>query len=234
VNIKKELIFLAGDLHGTPRFPWFAFGERERLVSVEEALEAVSIAEPGDIWLHRNRGDFSNLGIPGCMKHAWISVDSSPVPKIVEAVSEGIRHRHPLYPLMTDYAVLLTPNVSWEARTTACGRAAYLVGQPYDWRFRFDLENEEQIFTDKTLALENMRSGHFGFSCSETVALCYVGCRRQLGLYRVRSMGRQVILPDNFLTTHFTVKWVSSSLSGDVAADMGLHEEGCDMLRTTA
>ncbi len=87
------------------------------------------------------------------------------------------------------------------------------------------------LFQDKETALANMREYGLGVSCTEMVALCYVGHRRELGLYRTKLGKRQVILPDAYLSTHFEVVWASKYTTPDTALELGLHEEGCSMIR---
>jgi len=228
--VRKQLIFLAGDIRREHCPLGFAWGKYERLIDHDEMAQAVGRSYPGYIGLHRNRGDLSNVAIGGFMKHAWI-VDIKNTTRIVEAVSDGVMYRHPYHPLNTDYAVILKPLVPEEARHEACRRAREMVGCPYDDTFTFDLEIVSDLFQDKETALSNMKRYGLGVSCTEMVALCYVGHRRELGLYRTKLGKRQVILPDAFLSTHFEIVWASWHTKPDTAHMLGLHEEGCSMLR---
>jgi hypothetical protein len=229
-SIRKKLIFLAGDIRREHCPLWFAVGKYEHLIGYDEALEGLNHAQVGYIGLHRNRGDLSNVAINGFMKHAWIH---EPLfgRFIIEAVSEGVFYRHALHGLMSDYAVLLKPLIDDNARGEAWERASTMVGCPYDDTFTFDLENETEIFKDKATALDNMRKYGLGVSCTELVALCYVGHRRELGLYRTKIGEREAILPDAYLSTHFEVVWASKQTTPENALILGLHEEGCSMLR---
>ncbi len=51
------------------------------------------------------------------------------------------------------------------------------------------------------------------------------------GYYRTKLGSRQVILPDSFLSTHFEVVWASRDTTPENAVTLGLHEEGCSILR---
>ncbi len=228
--VRKQLIFLAGDIRREHCPLGFAWGKYERLIDHDEMAQAVGRSYPGYIGLHRNRGDLSNIAINGFMKHAWI-VDIKNTTRIVEAVSDGVVYRHPHHPLNTDYAVILKPLVPEEVRHEACRRAREMVGCPYDDTFTFDLEIVSDLFQDKETALANVREYGLGVSCTEMVALCYVGHRRELGLYRTKLGKRQVILPDAFLSTHFEIVWASWHTKPDTVHMLGLHEEGCSMLR---
>jgi hypothetical protein len=228
-SLKKKLIFFAGDIRREHCLGGFAWGKYEHLIDFNEMEEAIRASAPGYIGLHRNRGDLSNIFIGGFMKHAWLIGSYSL--EIIEAVSEGVLPRHPFHPLSTDYAVILKPLVSNEARYEAADRALMMRGCDYDDQFKFDLEIEEELFRDKETALANMKKFKLGVSCTEMVALCYVGHRRELGLYRTKLGSRQVILPDAYLSTHFEIVWASQHTTPDNAHIFGLGDEGCSMLR---
>ncbi len=229
-ELKKKLIFLAGDIRREHCLGGFAWGYWNRLIDYDEMAQAVERSYPGYIGLHRNRGDLSNIAIDGFMKHAWL-VGMKNTVEIIEAVSEGVVCRYPYHALNTDYAVILKPLVPEKVRYEACKRAREMIGCPYDDTFTFDLEVEADLFQDKETALSNMKRYGLGVSCTEMVALCYVGHRRELGLYRTKLGNRQVILPDAYLSTHFEVVWASKYTTPDTALELGLHEEGCSMLR---
>lgn len=222
------MIFFAGDIRREHCPFGFAWGKYEHLIDYTEMEEACKLARFGYIGLHRNRGDLSNVAISGFMKHAWLWTEDQW--EIVEAVSEGVVRRHAFHALNTDYAVILKPSVSIDALYEALRRSRLMVGCPYDDQFQFDLEIIDDLFRDKETALDNMRRYGLGVSCSEMVALCYVGHRRELGLYRTKAGSRQVILPDSFLSTHFKVVWASRETTPEVAQSLGLHEEGINML----
>lgn len=233
-SIKRSAIFFAGNIRRERCLGGFAWGRFEHKIDYREALSALPYIEHGAVGLHRNCGDLSNKGIPGFMKHVWIH---TPETMIVEAVSEGVLHRHPLHPLMSDFVIILSPDgipgeVREEAKDEACHRALMQVelGLEYDENFKFDLEIEESLFADKVIALANMKKYKLGVTCSESVALDYVGHRRQLALYRTRLGKRLVILPDAYISTHWKIKWASKEATPENAAALGLHEEGCDIL----
>ena len=230
-KIRKQLIFFAGDFRREHCPLGLAWGKYEHLIDYDEATIASWLGKTGFIGLHRNRGDLSNIAINGFMKHAWLFDGSNNT--IIEAVSEGVISHHPFHGLLSDYVVMLKPLVCEKIMTEAIERAKKIVDLrcPYDDTFEFDLEIEESLFSDKETALDNMRRYGLGVSCTEMVALCYVGHRRELGLYRVKAGRRQVILPDNFLSTHFEVVWASKHTTPENAVMLGLHEEGCSMLR---
>jgi hypothetical protein len=228
-EIRKKLIFFAGDIHKDLNLTGFSWDTHKRLVDYKEALEGLKYAKVGYIGLHRNIGDLSNVAIKGFMKHAWIH-EPTFGNFIVEAVSDGVLYRHALHALVSDYVVILKPVVSVNAKKIAWDRAISMVGCPYDDNFTFDLEHEDRIFTDKETALANMRQFGLGLSCSELVALCYVGHRKELGIYRTKLGNREVVLPDAYLSTHFEVVWASKSTTPKIAKKLGLHEEGVEML----
>lgn len=231
-ELKKKAIFAAGDIRREHCLGGFAWGKYEHLIDFDEAAEGLQQAEYGYVGLHRNRGDLSNIAIPGFMKHAWIHTDSTD--RIIEAVSEGVPKRHAFHALLSDYAIITKPLVPKAARTQAVKRVEWIseLECPYDDKFSFDFEIiEEALFKDKTLAEMNMKKYCLGVSCTEAVALGYVGHRRELGLYRVKVGKRQAIMPDNFLTTRFKIVWASKHTTVDNAHKLGLPEEGCEMLK---
>jgi len=227
-ELKKKLIFFAGDIRREHCPGGFAWGKYERLIDYEEAEDAYYSARVGYIGLHRTRGDLSNVAINGFTKHAWLHTGFD---RIIEAVSNGVLERHAFHPLMSDYAIIVKPLVLPAAREQAARRIRLMVGCPYDDTFTFDLEIVADLFADKETALANMRRYGLGVSCTEMVALGYVGHRRELGLYRTKQGKRQVILPDAFISTHFEILWASKHTTAVNAAKMGLHEEGVEMLR---
>src|SRR3990172_2102065 len=120
----RELVFLAGDIRSLSHWPFATWAKDEHLVRYEEILEALPLIRYGDVGLHRDRGYLSNLAIPGFMKHAWIHVqDDQPKQtaeeklryflgghEIVEAVSEGVLCRSPLYAMRSDYVIIIGPD----------------------------------------------------------------------------------------------------------------------------
>jgi hypothetical protein len=229
-DIRKKLIFFAGDIHKDSNLTGFSWDTHKRLINYNEAMSSIYYTGEGYIGLHRNIGDLSNVAIPGMFKHAWIYTGDN---YIVESVSEGVLERNFLHAVMSDYVIILKPLVSVEARLEAVARSQRLADlkMPYDDKFEFDLEVEEILFADKDIALANMKKYGLGTSCSETIALGYVGHRRELALYRVKLGNRLVILPDNFVTTHFEIVWASKFTTPEIVKKCGLHEEGVEMLR---
>lgn len=229
-DIYRDLVFFAGDIRRERCPLGFAWGRQERLIDYEEMEQAKKFAQIGYIGLHRNIGDLSNVAIKGFFKHAWMFGGNN---NIIEAVSEGVLPRHMFHPLSTDYAVILKPTVFYPARSEAWNRLRHLAALkvPYDHNFKFDLEIEESLFSDKETAFENMREYRLGVSCTELVALGYVGYRRELGLYRTALGKRQVILPDAFMSTHFEVVWASKFTTPEIAKSYGMGEEGVEALK---
>lgn len=228
-ELYKKLIFLAGDIRRERCLGGYAWGKFQHLIDYDEATIASWMGKSGYIGLHRNRGDLSNIAIDGFMKHAWICNGLHNT--IIEAVSEGVLEHNPLYALLSDYAVILKPLVCEQVLYEAVELAKMMVGCPYDDRFTFDLEVIDELFHDKVTALSNMKKYGLGVTCTEMVALCYVGHRRELGLYRTKAGNRQVILPDSFLSTHFEIVWASRETTPDMAQSLGLHEEGIEQLK---
>jgi hypothetical protein len=271
----RRAVFLTGDIRRLSHWPFVTWAKDEHLVHYEEILEALPLIRYGDVGLHRDRGYLSNLAIPGFMKHAWIHVqDDQPKQtaeeklryflgghEIVEAVSEGVLCRSPLYPMRSDYVIVLEP---WGRGLTlpighgsialskgACLKARRMVGQPYDHRFEFNIEEELNYdrsrqtsgpsdaiaaaamlaYYDLEMAARQFRRYDIAFTCTELVAYAWWHLREQLGIRRTERYGKRVILADSFLNKNWRIRWASESVTVDVAASMGLHEEGVEMVR---
>lgn len=244
-KLSRVVIFAFGDLRSEPCFPWFSFGGRKHLVTPDEALQALSLARYGDIGLHRDRGYFSNVTIPGAMKHAWIHTNDVYATQseqgktggtITEATSDGVLSKNALVPYLTDYAILLRPQgLTDQQRRGACLRAQQIQGADYDVNFRFDMESQAQFYEnpDNLAAAQNegvcqaamMRRWDRSFSCSEAVAYCFWHVRETLDIYRRRVLGRDAILPQDYLDFNFDIVWASTSLTDQIAAYMGFSEK---------
>jgi hypothetical protein len=198
----------------------------------------------GDVGLHRDTGYLSNVAIPGFMKHAWIHTeDGITQPLIVEAVSEGVLKRSALYPLYSDYAVILAPRdeqaITEEQRKGACKKADQIVGARYDHNFEFDIEDELKYYRgqNEDEARKHLEAGtalmqnyDYGFSCTEAVSYCWWHRREALEIFRSRSRGKSVILADSFLNRSWKIRWASQQVTVDAARVLGLGEEGLSLI----
>jgi hypothetical protein len=243
-RLRRKLVFFAGDLRRLEAFPWVTWAVERRAVGFEEILAALPLIQYGDVGLHRERGYLSNLAIPGFMKHAWIHVeDGLERPEIVEAVSEGVLRRSPVYPMFSDYTIILTPAeraaVGEAERKGACKKAKQIVGATYDVHFEFDIERELAYYRGKKpddarnhlrLGRKWMQRFHPAFSCTEVASYSWWHCREELGIYRATHRGRSVVLADGFLNRGWKIKWMSRSVTLDVARRLGLHEEGVSLI----
>ena len=228
-KIKAKIIFIAGDIraHGGPLWgttePVDAF-----MVDQKDARRADKLTRPGDIGLHRYVWTFSNYGIPGAFKHAWIIVDNE---DCVEATSDGVERRDRWFPMLCDYAVILRPkDVTDEDVAMAIKRAKAIVGCEYDANFKFDLEaaNDEIVVREQSQYTKNISAGGFhpAFSCTETVGFSWFHRRDKLRLFRTNYAGRDAIIADDFLKMNFDVVWASPNLTEEWMKLVGLHEEG--------
>lgn len=240
----EKLVFLIGDLHKTPSFPFFNSAPPQHKVCFEEILEVLPAIEYGDVGLHRDLGYLSNVFIPGFMKHAWMHVNSGNIKaeevQIVEAISEGVVQRSALYPLYSDYSIILQPvGVSESDRKGACLKAKSIVGENYDVDFHFDIEKELSYYRGEhreegRVSLqsgeEKLQAYDPAFSCTEVCSFSWWHQREKLRLYRQKRRGQDVIIADDFMKRSFKIRWCSESVTVDVARSMGLHEEGLSML----
>lgn len=239
MKIINKLFSLVGDLHTAESFPWFSTSIRHHKVKIEEILESLSLIKYGDIGLHRDCGYLSNLFIPGFMKHAWIHTTDGIHGEIVEAISEGVVKHSAIYPMLSDYTIILSPkNVTDEDRKGACLKANKIVGEKYDFKFQFDIEKELQFYRgDNTKAaicdLETCKKGiqqKHGFSCTEVTSYAWWHKREDLSIYRTKHLWKQVILADSFMNRHWEISWASKSVTTDSAKKLGLSEEGLSLI----
>jgi len=248
-DIYRKMVFWVGDVRKLDVFPWVTWDVHQHKVRHEEVLEALPLIQYGDVGLHRDAGFLSNVAIPGFMKHAWIHTqDGNTSPAIIEAISEGVVKRSPVYPMFSDYTIILRPRDVTEAeRKGACLKAQSIVGERYDHQFEFDIEEELKHYGDDSLAnlsvrtrdaITHLEEGQewlckhdHGFSCTEVVGYAWWHRRDHLGIFREQHRGKSVIVADKFLNYGWDVIWASESVTVDVAAKMGLHEEGVELIR---
>lgn len=240
-DVWRRLVFFIGDIRGIDTFPGFTWSVSRHKVRYEEVLEALPLIQYGDIGIHKDDCYLSNLAIPGFMKHAWIHVqDGVTIPRIVEAVSEGVIPRSPFYPMYSDFTIILRPKGVTEAeRKGACRKVNAIVGEQYDVDFKFDIEQELAHYTgrkpseakeDLKTAQEQIRRFDHGFSCTEVVAYAWWHKREQLSIYRQERMGKKIIIADDFMNHDWEIIWMSRSVTLGVAKKNGLHEEGLAMI----
>lgn len=241
-EIYRKAVFFAGDIRKIKHFPWVTWDVHQHAVGMEEIFEALPLIKYGDVGLHRDSGYLSNLAIPGFMKHAWIHVeDGVKSPMICEAISDGVVHRSAVYPMYSDYTIIIRPKgANYKDRRGACKKAKSIVGTRYDHDFKFDVEAElkhyrgddtEAAEEDLGSALKYMKKYDHGFSCTEVVSYAWWHRREQLRIFREKSRGKDVVLADSFINGGWDIVWASASVTVDAAVKMGLHEEGVEMIR---
>ncbi len=235
----RQIIFFIGDLRAESSFPWFSTSLRKHLVSHSELQKVLKLAKHGDVGLHLEKDFLTNLTIPGSFKHAWIHTadaeydDKNYGGLIVEATSSGVLEKCASIPLITDYAVLLRPTGLTDNQIKgACIRARQIIGASYDTRFKFDIEKQLEFYenldsksyANKTLKEHEVRLNNWdrGFSCSEVVAYCYWHANNTLNLHRRTVLGKEVILPSDFLDFNFEIIWASASLNNYKSSKLNL------------
>lgn len=250
-NLYRDAVFFIGDVKKLDSFPWITWASKQHKVRFEEIIESLPSIRHGDIGIHRDEGYLSNIAIPGFMKHAWIHTDDmfddnlvDKNPMIVEAISEGVVYRSAIYPMYSDYTIILRPKeVTVKSCRGACKKAKNIVGTRYDHNFKFDIENELKHYNGDDLesakdelgaGSKQMQKYDHGFSCTEVVSYSWWHEREKLRLYREKSRGKDIILADSFLNGGFEIIWMSKSVTVDIAKKMGLHEEGIEMIKSYA
>jgi len=237
----RKIVFFVGDIRKLHHFPWVTWSVHEHRVDYDEILEVLPLIEYGDVGIHRDAGYLSNIAIPGFMKHGWIHTeDGMTKPTIVEAISEGVIGRSAIYPIFSDFTIILTPKgVDAEDRKGACLKANRVIGEKYDVKFRFDIEAELDYYKGTDIGgaigalIEGeayMREYDHAFSCTELVSYAWWHRREDLRLYRKKRRGKSVILADDFLNGGWSIKWASRSVTAEMAKKYGLHEEGISMI----
>jgi hypothetical protein len=221
-KLKAKLFFWIGDIRKIDAPPYFTWAKEHHLIDFKDARKASFFSRAGDIGLHRDKGVLSNCGIPGAFKHAWICLDGN---DCIEAVSEGVLRRDELYPLKSDYAIILRPLGTNKADADqAIARANGIVGCQYDANFNFDLERSPE----SAECIKNLNAGNFhkAFSCTEVAAYSWYHCKQKLGIFRTKYAGREAIAADDFLKMNFGIIWMSPSVTLEWAEEHDLHEEG--------
>lgn len=252
----RRIVFWAGDVCFLPFFPFIQIGEKAYEVKVEEWMDILPKLLPGDVVLTRHKGYFfSNSAIPGLFKHALIVANPSKIINeisdirgmtIIEAISEGVVERHPLY-VLSDYMLVLRPKgVTEQERHQAIKLARKIVGCEYDADFNFNIEEELKYLATRSRAyydigkldearreLDILRINvkaefESGFSCTETVAAAWWHKRDALRIYRQETCGRKVIIADQFINNGFEIIWMSKNLNNNLLKK--LNEESICMI----
>jgi len=269
-RIWRRLAFWAGDVRfwwewyfGFIPLPRFSWAHHEYAITYETLLDACKRLQPGDIMLATKKGYiFSNSAIPGCFKHAGIIVqgpDSARVQpvdppdrpfstpdlarvQLVEAISEGVVRRHPLW-ARGDLMIFLRPKHAQDKdREKAVEIAHAIVGCKYDASFKFNMEEELKLLAEQEesplvenveelhRSMRNLRSEYdMSFSCTEVVATAWWHMRKRLGIARKKVRGRLCITADQFLNRDFKVVWTNVTVGQ--AEKAGLGEEGVRELK---
>lgn len=240
-DLWRKAVFFVGKIRRLNRFPWVTWAVDQHEVDFQEIMEMVNIIQYGDVGLHRDAGYLSNFAISGFMIHAWIHTEDNFTGKIVEAVSAGVKHRSYLFPMHSDYTIIIRPrDVNEEERKGACKKAKQIVGSKYDPNFKFDIEEEIKYWKgkDEQDARQHLIEGEKfvkefepAFTCTEVAAYSWWHRREQLRLFRTRHRGKSVILADAFLNHGWEIVWMSNSVTPEIACELGLPEEGLLMIQ---
>lgn len=251
----RRVVLWCGKVRLLNAFPWVTWERSDHEISIEEGMEAMRLLRAGDIGIHRDKGFLSNVAIPGFMKHAWIHVTGAKVfepgigddyniarCEIVEAMGEGVLRRSALYPIRSDYVIIVRPkNLTPDEQLHALTKANKIVGCRYDTDFNFDIEAEVNHF-DRGMVTEedkrelkrivtNLRAEwDGGFTCTEVPAFSYWHVREKLGIKRHKARGKEVILADDYISPNFEIVWVSKSVTPDIARKLGLSEDKIALL----
>lgn len=241
--------------------PLISWVHHEPFVSIGELLEVCKKLKKGDVMLATKFGYvFSNMAIPGCFKHAGIIVEESNTGEVitglddrgrptldlvydpsnvalVEAVSEGVCFRHPLY-ARGDRMIFLRPkHMDDDERDHAADLAKRFVGCKYDASFKFNIAEElnhfkatdNEEFSERALELQRIMKNStsefdIAFSCTEVVAAAWWFRCKQLGIFRKMIRGRLCIVADQFVNRDFSIIW--TNVATNEAEKAGLSEEG--------
>jgi hypothetical protein len=142
-----KIVFFFGDIKRIRHFPFVTWDTTHHEIDLADAVAATKLIKPADIGLHRDKGFLSNWFISGCFKHAFIFTSSETT---IEAISEGVVKRHSLYPIYSDYTIILRPkNLSDDDVLRAIVKSENIVGKEYDVNFAFDMEKTVKALEDK-------------------------------------------------------------------------------------
>lgn len=228
-RIWTKIVFKVGDIRRISHFPFITWDTTHCEMDYSEATEALRLIKPGDVGLSRHSLFLSNVFLPGCFKHAFFLFNSNTT---IEAVSEGVLKRHSLYPVYTDYCIILRPkSLNDEELLKAIIKAENAVGREYDAHFAFDMEKYVKELEDKEAVRDHMTDYNYKFSCTELVSASYYHVKDKLRLYRKKYKCHNVIHADQFVNNGFEIIWCSNSMTAEKAIELGMHEEGVAMIQ---
>lgn len=228
-------------------FPWFSTATHESKITIDEAASALTRVRYGDIGLSRRDWYLSNLIIPGAMKHVWLhthdatSIRGRTGGLVIEATRDRVHHRHALYPLRSDYAVILRPRGLTVEQLKGSGcRAQNIKYLLYGQSPEIDPKHnvgfyERPAHLDAALDELYMHAAAFrkwerGFTPAEAIAYCFWHVRETLKIRRSPFGRHQVIVPQDFLSFNFDIIWASNSLTLNTARRMGFNDVALDKL----
>ena len=172
-----------GDLH----FPF-----SRKALKAKDYWTIKSLAMEGCVLLSYTKGEFTNLTIPGELKHTGILTSRG----VVEAKGHGVLLTDLIdFVIKADRIVILSPNLGMGEMRAAAKYALTLVGKPYDFMFEIPDRNSEET--------------NPSFYCSEIPHWCYLKVSNEYKFKLREIWGVKTIQPDDYLNAdkHFDEIW---------------------------
>lgn len=164
-----KVSFLKGFAHFKIfKFPFFmVFDPHSFDIKGRHYYELLKLIQPGDIILRAYRNYLDGYFIPGKYSHASIYVgdveegSNKQIEQIIHAMTPDVQWVDLVSFMRCDRICVIRPEVSTEDKQTAIERAKAMLGRPYDYDFKFELDGN--IYADPNRK----------FSCSELVYFAY-------------------------------------------------------------
>ncbi|MFO8000453.1 MAG: YiiX/YebB-like N1pC/P60 family cysteine hydrolase [Marinilabilia sp.] len=217
----KGLTFF-GDIKVFPYPMFLLYDPGSYLIKGAEMREVMKLVNPGDILIRGFRSYLDGYFIPGFFSHAGVFIGEVSLDKaqkynpdirpesvqpgeqmVVHAMAKGVFMEDFLNFCRCDYLVVLRRNPSIESgggdnltNDEVFSSAINFIDRPYDFGFNFsDIE---------------------ALSCTELVYACYKKVLEEYGVTiksrQVLFLKKQMIIPDDFVTSVFDLVWKSPSV----------------------
>ena len=143
------------------KFPFFmVFDPHSFDIKGKHYYELLKLIQPGDIVLRAYRNYLDGYFIPGKYSHASLYVGDENE-QIIHCMTPNVQWIDLVSFMRCDKICVIRPDVSTADKQTAIERAKAMLGRPYDYDFKFELDGNINADPNRK------------FSCSELVYFAY-------------------------------------------------------------
>ena len=143
------------------KFPFFmVFDPHSFDIKGKHYYELLKLIQPGDIVLRAYRNYLDGYFIPGKYSHASLYVGDENE-QIIHSMTPDVQWIDLVSFMRCDKICVIRPDVSTADKQTAIERAKAMLGRPYDYDFKFELDGNINADPNRK------------FSCSELVYFAY-------------------------------------------------------------